>query len=57
MDGCTKTLGNEKRFYQRARCCSEHAFVAAVPVGGLAKRFCQQCCAFHDTASFDGDKR
>lgn len=57
--GCGKLLVTEKRFYQRARCCTEHAFAPEVSLGAgaAAKRFCQQCCCFHGLAAFDDDKR
>lgn len=42
---------------RRSRCCKEHALADVVLLGGVEKRFCQQCCGFHDIGLFDGKRR
>ena len=59
VKGCGTSLADEKRFYQRAGCCKDHAFALTVVLSANApaKRFCQQCCCFHELGAFDGDRR
>ncbi len=57
MDGCNKSLAREKAYFRRYRCCMVHSKQEAVVVEGEVKRWCQQCCCFHDPSLFDGARR
>ena len=57
MDGCNRHLGREKAYFRRYRCCMNHSKQAQVLVDGEIKRWCQQCCCFHELHFFDGDRR
>ena len=57
VDGCNACLNKEKKFYRRSRCCQFHAREVTVQLNGQPRRFCQQCCGFHELVAFDGIKR
>jgi SBP domain len=57
VDGCKRHLSREKTYFRRYRCCMSHSKQPAVLVEGQVRRWCQQCCCFHELAAFDGEKR
>ncbi len=57
VDGCCKSLTREKAYFRRYRCCMAHSKQESVLVDNEVKRWCQQCCCFHDLNLFDGARR
>ena len=57
VDGCKRHLSREKTYFRRYRCCMSHSKQPAVLVEGQVRRWCQQCCCFHELGAFDGEKR
>ena len=57
VEGCQRSLLKEKHYFRRYRCCKEHSRAPLVTIDGETKRFCQQCCCFHNLEAFDGDRR
>ena len=57
VDGCNKSLTREKAYFRRYRCCMVHSKQESVLVDNEVKRWCQQCCCFHDLNLFDGARR
>jgi SBP domain len=57
VDGCKRHLSREKTYFRRYRCCMSHSKQPAVLVEGQVRRWCQQCCCFHELSAFDGEKR
>lgn len=57
VQGCSRDLSQEKKYYKRYRVCMDHLKMKAIYVDGELARFCQQCGRFHDLSKFDGQKR
>lgn len=57
VQGCSRDLSQEKKYYMRYRVCMEHLKMNAIYVDGELARFCQQCGRFHELSKFDGLKR
>nr|QMV47669.1 squamosa-binding protein-like 3 [Paeonia suffruticosa] len=56
-DNCGADLTSAKYYNRRLKVCENHAKAPFVLVGGIHKRFCQQCSRFHEVSEFDGVKR
>uniref|UniRef100_A0A7N0UV66 SBP-type domain-containing protein n=1 Tax=Kalanchoe fedtschenkoi TaxID=63787 RepID=A0A7N0UV66_KALFE len=57
VHGCNVDLTHVKAYYSRHKVCIMHSKSAVVTVGGVQKRFCQQCSRFHQLPEFDQEKR
>ncbi|KAL9151741.1 hypothetical protein ABFS82_11G072200 [Erythranthe guttata] len=57
VDGCNADLSTAKDYHRKHRVCDGHSKCAKVIVGGLERRFCQQCSRFHNLSEFDERKR
>ncbi|CAM8980911.1 unnamed protein product [Rhodiola kirilowii] len=57
VEGCNLDLSDVKAYYSRHKVCILHSKSAVVTVGGVQKRFCQQCSRFHQLSEFDQEKR
>uniref|UniRef100_A0A7N0TM66 SBP-type domain-containing protein n=1 Tax=Kalanchoe fedtschenkoi TaxID=63787 RepID=A0A7N0TM66_KALFE len=57
VEGCNLDLSGSKEYHRKHRICESHSKYPKVTVGGLERRFCQQCSRFHDLSEFDEKKR
>ncbi|CAI9768771.1 unnamed protein product [Fraxinus pennsylvanica] len=57
VEGCNIDLSAAKDYHQKHRVCDSHSKCPKVIVGGLERRFCQQCSRFHGVSEFDEKKR
>ncbi|XP_022151888.1 squamosa promoter-binding-like protein 12 isoform X3 [Momordica charantia] len=57
VEGCNIDLSSVKDYYRKHRVCESHSKSPKVIIGGLERRFCQQCSRFHGTSEFDEKKR
>ncbi|XP_022733083.1 squamosa promoter-binding-like protein 2 isoform X2 [Durio zibethinus] len=57
VEGCNLDLSSAKEYHQKHRVCESHSKSPKVIVGGLERRFCQQCSRFHGLSEFDEKKR
>ncbi|KAM0040821.1 putative transcription factor SBP family [Helianthus debilis subsp. tardiflorus] len=57
VEGCNLDLSSAKDYHRHHRICSNHSRSPKVIVGGMERRFCQQCSRFHDLSEFDDKKR
>nr|AGP03033.1 SQUAMOSA promoter binding protein-like protein 10 [Arabis alpina] len=57
IDGCELDLSSAKDYHRKHRVCESHSKCSKVIVGGLERRFCQQCSRLHAVSEFDGKKR
>ncbi|CAN8313359.1 unnamed protein product, partial [Cochlearia groenlandica] len=57
IDGCDLDLSSAKDYHRKHRVCANHSKCPKVIVGGLERRFCQQCSRFHAVSEFDEKKR
>ncbi|GAB2280642.1 hypothetical protein Dimus_015268 [Dionaea muscipula] len=57
VEGCNLDLSSAKDYYRKHRICETHSKSPKVTVGGLERRFCQQCSRFHNLSEFDQKKR
>lgn len=57
VEGCNIDLSTAKEYHRKHRVCDSHSKCPKVIVGGLERRFCQQCSRFHSLAEFDEKKR
>ncbi|KAL3649889.1 hypothetical protein CASFOL_006292 [Castilleja foliolosa] len=57
VEGCTFDLSKAKEYHRKHRVCDGHSKSPKVIVGGLERRFCQQCSRFHSLSEFDEKKR
>nr|QMV47667.1 squamosa-binding protein-like 2 [Paeonia suffruticosa] len=57
VEGCNLDLSSAKEYHQKHRICNIHSKCPKVIVGGLERRFCQQCSRFHSVSEFDEKKR
>lgn len=57
VDGCTNDLSKCRDYHRRHKVCEVHSKTPTVTIGGLEKRFCQQCSRFHSLGEFDEGKR
>ncbi|CAN8313362.1 unnamed protein product [Cochlearia groenlandica] len=57
IDGCDLDLSSAKDYHRKHRVCENHSKCPKVIVGGLERRFCQQCSRFHAMSEFDENKR
>ncbi|XP_051116047.1 squamosa promoter-binding-like protein 12 isoform X2 [Andrographis paniculata] len=57
VEGCNTDLSAAKEYHRKHRVCESHSKWPKVIVGGLERRFCQQCSRFHSLAEFDEKKR
>ncbi|GFP95567.1 squamosa promoter-binding-like protein 12 [Phtheirospermum japonicum] len=57
VEGCTFDLSKSKEYHRKHRVCDSHSKSPKVVVGGLERRFCQQCSRFHSLSEFDEKKR
>ncbi|KAI3501863.1 hypothetical protein L1887_29889 [Cichorium endivia] len=57
VEGCNLDLSSSKEYHRKHRVCENHSKSLKVVVGGLDRRFCQQCSRFHGLSEFDGKKR
>ncbi|KAI3728404.1 hypothetical protein L6452_17039 [Arctium lappa] len=57
VEGCNLDLSSAKEYHRKHRVCESHSKSLKVVVGGLDRRFCQQCSRFHSLSEFDGKKR
>ncbi|XVE92114.1 hypothetical protein REPUB_Repub01dG0069300 [Reevesia pubescens] len=57
VEGCNLDLSSAKDYYRKHRVCESHSKSPKVIVGGLERRFCQQCSRFHGLLDFDEKKR
>ncbi|XP_010538149.1 PREDICTED: squamosa promoter-binding-like protein 2 [Tarenaya hassleriana] len=57
VEGCNLDLSSAKDYHRKHRVCGSHSKCPIVLVGGLERRFCQQCSRFHGLSEFDGKKR
>nr|AGP03034.1 SQUAMOSA promoter binding protein-like protein 11 [Arabis alpina] len=57
IDGCELDLSSAKDYHRKHRVCESHSKCPKVIVGGLERRFCQQCSRFHAVSEFDETKR
>ncbi|XP_047962357.1 squamosa promoter-binding-like protein 12 [Salvia hispanica] len=57
VEGCNSDLSTGKEYHRKHRVCDSHSKAPKVVVGGLERRFCQQCSRFHNISEFDEKKR
>ncbi|KAL0297112.1 UNVERIFIED_CONTAM: Squamosa promoter-binding-like protein 3 [Sesamum radiatum] len=57
VEGCSIDLSTAKEYHRKHRVCDSHSKCPKVVVGGLERRFCQQCSRFHSLSEFDEKKR
>ncbi|XP_050276190.1 squamosa promoter-binding-like protein 2 [Quercus robur] len=57
VEGCNLELSSAKDYHRKHRVCESHSKSPKVIVGGLERRFCQQCSRFHGLSEFDEKKR
>ncbi|VFQ81052.1 unnamed protein product [Cuscuta campestris] len=57
VEGCNIDLSSGKEYHRKHRVCESHSKYPKVIVGGLERRFCQQCSRFHSLGEFDEKKR
>ncbi|XWS63872.1 hypothetical protein CRYUN_Cryun06bG0138900 [Craigia yunnanensis] len=57
VKGCNLDLSSAKDYHRKHRVCENHSKSPKVIVGGLERRFCQQCSRFHALLEFDEKKR
>ncbi|XVF43699.1 hypothetical protein PTKIN_Ptkin02bG0061600 [Pterospermum kingtungense] len=57
VEGCNLDLSSAKDYHRKHRVCANHSKSSKVIVGGLERRFCQQCSRFHALSEFDEKKR
>ncbi len=57
VEGCDKSLSDEKAYYRRYSICKEHLRSLSLVVDGQLSRFCFQCGKFEPLSNFEGDKR
>ncbi|CAA0833163.1 Squamosa promoter-binding-like protein 11 [Striga hermonthica] len=57
VQGCNTDLSNAKEYHKKHKICDSHSKCPKVIVGGLERRFCQQCSRFHSLSEFDDKKR
>ncbi|KAH9708175.1 Squamosa promoter-binding-like protein 2 [Citrus sinensis] len=57
VEGCGLDLSSAKDYHRKHRVCENHSKSPKVIVGGLERRFCQQCSRFHGLSEFDEKKR
>lgn len=57
VEGCNIDLSAAKEYHRKHRVCDSHSKSPKVVVGGLERRFCQQCSRFHNLSEFDEKKR
>ncbi|KAG2318863.1 hypothetical protein Bca4012_054934 [Brassica carinata] len=57
IDGCELDLSSAKDYHRKHRVCQNHSKCPKVTVGGLERRFCQQCSRLHAVSEFDEKKR
>nr|AVV48336.1 squamosa promoter binding-like protein [Litchi chinensis] len=57
VEGCSLDLSSAKDYHRKHRVCESHSKSPKVMVGGLERRFCQQCSRFHGLSEFDEKKR
>ncbi|KAK8526306.1 hypothetical protein V6N12_020784 [Hibiscus sabdariffa] len=57
VEGCNLNLSSAKDYHRKHRVCESHSKSPKVIVGGLERRFCQQCSRFHSLSEFDEKKR
>ncbi|PIN11498.1 hypothetical protein CDL12_15901 [Handroanthus impetiginosus] len=57
VEGCTVDLSLAKEYHRKHRVCDSHSKFPKVIVGGVERRFCQQCSRFHSLSEFDEKKR
>ncbi|KAL3636467.1 hypothetical protein CASFOL_021014 [Castilleja foliolosa] len=57
VEGCNTDLSRAKEYHRKHRVCDVHSKFPKVIVGGVERRFCQQCSRFHSLCEFDEKKR
>ncbi|XP_017223282.1 squamosa promoter-binding-like protein 2 isoform X1 [Daucus carota subsp. sativus] len=57
VENCNLDLSSAKEYHRKHRVCESHSKCSKVVVGGLERRFCQQCSRFHSLLEFDEKKR
>ncbi|KAL0335960.1 UNVERIFIED_CONTAM: Squamosa promoter-binding-like protein 3 [Sesamum radiatum] len=57
VEGCNTDLSTAKEYHRKHRVCDNHSKCPKVIVGGIERRFCQQCSRFHSLSEFDEKKR
>ncbi|PSR84758.1 Squamosa promoter-binding-like protein [Actinidia chinensis var. chinensis] len=57
VEGCNLDLSSAKEYHRKHRVCESHSKCPKVVVGGVERRFCQQCSRFHGLSEFDEKKR
>ncbi|KAF5801939.1 putative transcription factor SBP family [Helianthus annuus] len=57
VEGCNLDLSSAKEYYKKHQVCENHSKSSKVVLGGVERRFCQQCSRFHGLSEFDGKKR
>ncbi|KAL2547207.1 Squamosa promoter-binding-like protein 2 [Forsythia ovata] len=57
VEGCNIDLSTAKEYHRKHKVCDGHSKCPRVIVGGLERRFCQQCSRFHSLSEFDEKKR
>ncbi|XVF02769.1 hypothetical protein REPUB_Repub04eG0202500 [Reevesia pubescens] len=57
VEGCNLDISSAKDYHRKHRVCESHSKSPKVVIGGLERRFCQQCSRFHGLSEFDGKKR
>lgn len=57
VEGCNLDLTSAKEYHRKHRVCESHSKSPKVVVGGIERRFCQQCSRFHGLPEFDEKKR
>ncbi|KAG8365871.1 hypothetical protein BUALT_Bualt17G0017000 [Buddleja alternifolia] len=57
VEGCNVDLSTAKEYHRKHRVCASHSKCPKVIIGGLERRFCQQCSRFHNLSEFDEKKR
>ncbi|XP_018438765.1 squamosa promoter-binding-like protein 10 isoform X2 [Raphanus sativus] len=57
VDGCELDLSSAKDYHRKHRVCENHSKCPKITVGGLERRFCQQCSRLHAVSEFDEKKR
>ncbi|XP_060183585.1 squamosa promoter-binding-like protein 12 isoform X3 [Lycium barbarum] len=57
VEGCNLDLSSAKEYHRKHRVCHCHSKFPKVIIGGVERRFCQQCSRFHSLSDFDEKKR
>lgn len=57
VEDCNLDLSMAKEYHRKHRVCDSHSKCPKVIIGGVERRFCQQCSRFHGLSEFDGKKR